>query len=295
VPRQPLVTVLMSVHNDLRYLPQAAESVLRQSLEDFEFLIFDDGSSDGSREYLAGLDDSRVRLVRNETNLGLTRSLNLGLDPARGKYIARMDADDVAMPQRLARQVEFLEANPDVGVVGSSRVLIDERGDFVADAPAVEDDLRIRWKCLLGNPFAHPAVMLRKDVLSRHRLRYDESFRTAQDYELWSRLLAVTRGHNLPEPLLHYRLRAGVSRTNKPEQLRNHDRIAHASIRNLVPGFEITREEVAQLRGRFGGFSVREPAMDPAEKWWVRRYAQLQEAFASRQRERREEELKNSN
>jgi glycosyltransferase involved in cell wall biosynthesis len=285
----------MSVHNDLRYLPQAAESVLRQSLEDFEFLIFDDGSSDGSREYLAGLDDSRVRLVRNETNLGLTRSLNLGLDPARGKYIARMDADDVAMPQRLARQVEFLEANPDVGVVGSSRVLIDERGDFVADAPAVEDDLRIRWKCLLGNPFAHPAVMLRKDVLSRHRLRYDESFRTAQDYELWSRLLAVTRGHNLPEPLLHYRLRAGVSRTNKPEQLRNHDRIAHASIRNLVPGFEITREEVAQLRGRFGGFSVREPAMDPAEKWWVRRYAQLQEAFASRQRERREEELKNSN
>jgi len=90
---------------------------------------------------------------------------------------------------------------------------------------------------------------------------------------------------------LHYRLRAGVSRTKKSDQLGNHDRIAHASIRNLVPGFEITREEVTQLRGRFGGFSVREPAMDPAEPRWVRRYAELLEAFASLARG----QLKNSN
>src|SRR5207244_7669862 len=172
-----------------------------------------------------------------------------------------MDGDDVALPGRLARQVDFLRARPEVGVVGSSRVLIDERGRFVADAPAEDDDLRIRWKCLLGNPFAHPTVMLRLDLLDPHGLRYDESFRTAQDYELWARLLTVTRGVNLRAPLLKYRLRNGVSRVHKAEQLRNHDRIAHAAIRRLVPGFSIVEEEVRQLRGRFGGHSVRDPGM----------------------------------
>src|SRR5204863_8008786 len=103
-------------------------------------------------------------------------------------------------------QVEFLHAHPEVGVLGSSRVLIDEQGGFIAIAPAAEDDLLVRWKCLLGNPFAHPTVMLRLDLLDRHGLRYDETFRTAQDYELWTRLLTVTRGANLPEPLLKYRL-----------------------------------------------------------------------------------------
>ena len=280
--RQPLVTVLMSVHNDRHYLPAAVDSILRQSLEDLELLTFDDGSTDGSGDYLASLNDPRVRLVRNGSNLGLTRSLNRGLDLAEGLYLARMDADDVAAPQRLARQVAFLDAHPHVGVVGSSRVLIDEAGAVVAHAAAAEDDPAIRWKCLLGNPFAHPSVMLRLDLLNAHRLRYDETYRTAQDYELWSRLLAVTKGHNLPEPLLYYRLRAGVSRTRKPEQLRNHDRIAYASIRRLVPGFEISFEEVTQLRGRFGGVSVREPAMDPAEPRWVQSYEQLRHAFDAR-------------
>jgi hypothetical protein len=275
------VTVLMSVHDDLRYLPQAVDSILRQSFEDFEFLILDDGSADGSGDYLNALTDPRVRLVRNETNLGLTCSLNRGLDVACGRYIARMDADDVAMPQRLARQVEFLEAHAEVGVVGSSRVLIDEAGDVVAEAPAAETDLRIRWKCLLGNPFAHPAVMIRRDVLERHALRYDETYRTAQDYELWTRLLAVAKGHNLPEPLIGYRLRAGISRTSKPEQLRNHDRIAHAAIARLVPGYRIPLEDVTQLRGRFGGFSVREPGMEPDDPQWVGRYLELLEAFGA--------------
>jgi glycosyltransferase involved in cell wall biosynthesis len=273
------VTVLMSVHNDLRYLPQAVESILRQSFGGFEFLILDDGSTDGSADYIASLADPRVRLVRNETNLGLTRSLNRGLDLARGAFVARMDADDVALPERLARQVEFLESHPDVGIVGSSRVLIDEAGETIANAPAAETDLRIRWKCLLGNPFAHPAVMIRRGVLDRHALRYDEAYRTAQDYELWTRLLAVTKGHNLPEPLIQYRLRAGISRTSKPEQLRNHDRIAHAAITRLVPAYPTSLADVTELRGRFGGFSVREPGMDPNDPVWVGRYLELLETF----------------
>jgi glycosyltransferase involved in cell wall biosynthesis len=281
VPGKPLVTVLMSVHDGRPYLAAAVESILRQSLDDFEFLITDDASADGSADDLAQLADPRVRLVRNPENLGLTRSLNNGLGMATGKYVARMDADDVAAPQRLARQAAFLDGHADVGVVGSSRVLINEAGEVVAHAPAVETDLRIRWKCLLGNPFAHPAVMLRREVLEAHGLRYDETFRTAQDYDLWSRLLAVTRGHNLPDALLSYRLRAGVSRVHRPEQLRNHDRIAHASIRRLVPRFEISAEEVTQLRGRFGGYSVREPGMDPKSARWLKKYLALLDAFVA--------------
>jgi len=271
----------MSVHNDRRYLPAAVESILRQSLEDLELLVIDDGSTDGSFELLRKSGDARVRPLRNETNLGLPRSLNRGIELATGHYLARIDADDVAMPQRLARQVEFLDAHKDVGIVGSSRVLIDEEGNvIVPHAPAAEDDLRIRWKCLLGNPFAHPTVMFRRALLDKYRLRYDECYRTAQDYELWSRLLKVTEGHNLPEALLQYRLRQGVSRTHKPEQLRNHDRIALASILRLVPGFEISQTEVTALRGRFGGFSVRDSSMDPDESRWVSLYLRLLDAFA---------------
>ena len=280
--RQPLVTVLMAVHNDLAYLPEAVDSILGQTLDDFEFLVLDDGSTDGSGEYLAGLNDPRVRLVRNGDNLGLTRSLNRGLDLAEGLFVARMDADDVALPHRLERQVAFLDAHPRVGIVGSSRVLIDPAGGFVAHAPAVEDDIGIRWKCLLGNPFAHPAVTFRLDLMDAHGLRYDETYLTAQDYELWSRLLGVTEGANLAEPLLRYRLRAGVSRTHKPDQLRNHDRIARASIGRLVPGFEVGEEEVTHLRGRFGGFSVREGGMDPRDPEWVVKYFYLLDAFEAR-------------
>jgi glycosyltransferase involved in cell wall biosynthesis len=271
----------MSVYNDRRFLAEAIDSILRQSLGDFEFVVIDDGSTDGSADYVEALADPRIRFERNGKNLGLTRSLNHGLGLARGRYLARMDADDVAMPDRLRRQADFLSAHPEVGIVGSSRVLIDEAGAVVAQAPAVVDDLRIRWKCLLGNPFAHPAVMLRLDLLDAHGLRYDERYRTTQDYDLWSRLLTVTRGHNLPEPLLRYRLRDGVSRSHKPEQLRNHDQVAHASIRRLLPRFDIAPDEVPELRGRFGGHSVREPGMEPTHPHWVKRYLELLEAFAA--------------
>jgi glycosyltransferase involved in cell wall biosynthesis len=271
----------MSVYNDGRFLPEAVESILAQTFKDYEFLVIDDGSSDGTAEYLRTLRDPRVRVLRNAVNFGLTRSLNRGLDAARGTFVARMDADDVSHSQRLARQVEYLCARPDVGVVGSARDLIDEAGRFVAHAPAAEDDVAVRWKCLLGNPFAHPAVMLRRDALDAHGLRYDERFRTAQDYELWTRLLTITRGANLPEPLLKYRLREGLSRVHKADQLRNHDEIALAAIRRLVPGFAITRQEVTELRGRFGGHSVREAGMDPADPQWQQKYQSLRAAFAA--------------
>ena len=279
VARLPLVTVLMPVRNGRQFLGEAAASILAQTFGDFEFLIIDDDSTDGAADDLAKLTDPRVRLHRNEQNLGITRSLNLGLDLARGTYIARMDADDVAEPHRLAAQVAFLERHPEVGVVGSWRTIIDEHGAIIATGHAPQSDEEIRWKCLLGNPLAHPTVMIRRAVLEQHGLRYDERFPAAEDYELWARLLAHTRGANIGEPLLRYRLRDGISRTNKAEQLATHDRIAHAAIRRLVPGMGVSLTDVRELRGRFGGHSVREPSTDPADPIWLERLAALRRAF----------------
>jgi hypothetical protein len=194
-----------------------------------------------------------------------------------------MDADDIAEPERLARQVTFLEANPQVGLLGTGRTLIDERGDRVAVVPAVTGRAAVLWKMLLGNAFAHASVVIRRDVLERHQLRYDERYKTAQDYDLWVRMLAHTHVDNLGEPILWYRLReSGISRTRKSDQLANHDRIAHAAIRTIVPEFEITAAQVRELRGRFGGVSVREPGMNPEDPVWTGRLAQLRAAFESR-------------
>jgi glycosyltransferase involved in cell wall biosynthesis len=273
----PSITVLLSTYNDAHFLPEAINSIFTQSFPDFELLIIDDGSTDGTADWLARLTDPRLRVLRNPSNRGLTFSLNRGLDAARGRYVARMDADDLAEPRRLAAQFAFMEANPDVGIVGSSRTLIDEAGRFIAEACSTEGDLAIRWKCLLGSPFAHPTVMLRRSVLERHGLRYREVPR-AEDFDLWPRLLAHTRGANLPQPLLQYRLRER-STHGKADQLAQHDRIALSAIRQLVPGFPITLQDVTQLRGRFGGFSVRDPGMDPADPQWVGAYRRLREAF----------------
>lgn len=282
---KPLVTVLMSVYNGARYLPEAVASILNQTFEDFEFVIVNDGSTDGTRFYLLSIPDPRVRIVQNPQNLGLAASLNRGLDRARGRFIARMDADDVAAPERLERQVAFLRRNPKVGVLGTGRLMIDPQGRALSLARPAVTNLAVRWKLLLGNPFAHPSVMVRRDLLDAHKLRYDETFRTAQDYELWTRLLPLTRGANLDEPLLYYRLREDrTSQTRRSEQLTHHDRLAARAIRQFAPGFEPSADTVFNLRGRFGGFSVREPTLDPADPVWIGRRLHLLDAFLAAHR-----------
>jgi glycosyltransferase involved in cell wall biosynthesis len=280
MPRRPAVSVLLPVYNDRAFVQEAVESILAQTFGDLELLIVDDASDDGSTDYLMSLRDPRVSVFRNDENLGITRTLNRGLGHAKGEYVARMDADDVSVPHRLEVQVKCLEENLDIGIVGSSRILIDEQGAFVAAALATPDDLATRWKCLLGNPFAHSTVVLRRRVLDAHSLRYDESFETAEDYELWSRLMPRTRGLNVSEPLLRYRLRdGGISRSRRAEQIETHDRIAYTTIRRLVPGFKIRPEGVVELRGRYGGASVREIDMDPRDPRWLQCYIDLLEAF----------------
>lgn len=258
------VTVLMSVFNGMAYLDEAVAGILGQTLTDFEFLIVDDGSSDGSWDRLqawAGR-DARVRLIRNQTNLGLIRALNRGLDAARAPLIARQDADDVSLPHRLAAQVEFLDRHPQVAVVGSGVSLIDERGRFLGPNPKPLDDQGIRAMMLVRTAFVHGTVMMRRGVIERLGLRYDRAMLHAEDYDFFSRLLLANQGANLAEPLLRYRIHQesiGSKYTDIQEEVA--DGIARANFARLGIEELFTAEEIALLRHGAG----RRQALDPAQ------------------------------
>jgi len=214
----PRVTVLMSVHNGGRWLRAAIESVLAQSWRDFEFLILDDASTDDSVAQIEALADTRIRLIRLPENIGLTRSLNVGLREARGEFVARQDADDLSSPERLAAQVAFLERHPDVPLAGTQARLIDAEGRSrgVRDLPCEADS--IRWLSLLDNPIIHTSAMFRAAVIRDEFGGYDESFSCCQDYDLWARVLLRHPAQNLSERLVSVREHGGsISATRSDE------------------------------------------------------------------------------
>lgn len=265
------VTVVMPVLNGEAHVAEAVASILRQTLRDFELLVIDDGSSDQSAAVVEGFRDPRVRVLRNPTNLGVIASLNRGLDAAESEYVARMDADDVSLPERLERQVAFLEAHRDVGVLGT-RIRFFGQSDGVWDVPA--DHASIRCHLLFGNALAHPTVMLRAAVLRRHGLRYDARQIHVEDYDLWVRCAEHTRLENLPEPLLRYRVHAAnISIVHTDAQTAAADLVR---ARQLVAlGIEPTREEAA-LHGSIGSQRFRPGAayLAAVERWLIRLEAQ---------------------
>jgi len=200
----PKISVLMAVHNGGPHLEEALKSIFRQTYQNYEFLIIDDASTDETPQILNNLDDFRVRIITNPKNLGLTKSLNLGLREARGKYIARMDADDLSLPHRLERQLEFLEKNPVHVLVGSSYYHIDESGGIKSLIRMLTDDCDLRTGLLQQNWFGHGSVMMRKDAVIQAG-GYDERFTYSQDYDLWLRLADSHRLANLAEPLYCWR------------------------------------------------------------------------------------------
>lgn len=181
------VTVLMSVHNGEKYLREAIESILNQTFKDFEFIIVNDGSADSSKEIIFSYDDPRIVYVENETNIGLTKSLNKGLKLAKGEYIARMDADDISLPERLEKQTNFLNKNQDIALVGSLSQTIDTQGNTLNNNQESLFKEKIYYNLYFGNVFPHSSVMFRKTAVESVG-GYDENFRQAQDLDLWSRL-----------------------------------------------------------------------------------------------------------
>ena len=190
----------MSAWNGMPYVNAAIGSILSQTFCDFELIVIDDGSTDGTGEALAAYQDSRLRLYRRRQNAGLTKRLNEAIRLARGRYIARMDTDDVSSPERFERQVAFLDSHPNVALVGSfcrSVALSGRIEKWVYPT----DDAHIRATLLRRNPFVHSSVVMRRTALDAVGL-YNESLRYVQDYDLWGRIAANFQVANIPEFLI---------------------------------------------------------------------------------------------
>jgi glycosyltransferase involved in cell wall biosynthesis len=216
----PTISVLMSVYNGERYLAAAMDSILSQTFRDFELIVIDDGSKDSSPAILQDYAkrDARVKLTLRD-NKGLTATLNEAFAQSRGRYLARMDCDDVALPDRFARQVQLLEADPDVVCTGGYFQLIDGAGRLLTTLQPPTDNDAIQAKLLAGhNAICHPCAMIRRQAMETVG-GYDERFKTSQDLDLWLRLGEVGKLANVPAPVLKFRLHeSSVSETKRQQQ-----------------------------------------------------------------------------
>ncbi|WP_440956349.1 glycosyltransferase family 2 protein [Methanosarcina sp. Mfa9] len=198
------ISIIMSVYNGENYLDESIQSILTQTFRDFEFIIINDCSTDNSlhiiEEYLEK--DDRIFLINNKVNLGLTKSLNLGIKRAKGKYIARIDADDIALLERLKIQYDYLEKNRDVFLVGSGAYYVDENGKIITTSKPLTKTMDIEKKLSILNCLHHPTIMFRHEGFM-----YREKFVYAQDYDFYLRLLSSKKNmSNISEPLINYRI-----------------------------------------------------------------------------------------
>ncbi len=220
----PAVSVLMSVHDGAPLVAEAVASVLGQTDGDLELIVVDDGSTDATPTLLAAVVDPRLR-VHRQARTGLTRALNHALGLARGDLVARLDADDVALPERLTRQRAFLAAHPDVGLLGTAAREVDPAGGVERIVRPPADDAALRRALIRANPFVHSSMMVRRALLVGAG-GYDERLAVAQDYELWMRLAGLTRLANLEDVLVVRRLGEGrVSVEREEDRLRTEARV----------------------------------------------------------------------
>jgi glycosyltransferase involved in cell wall biosynthesis len=200
--KHPRITVLMPVYNCELFIKEAVDSILNQTFDNFEFLIIDDASTDKTVDIINTYTDTRIQLIEKPVNSGITNSLNFGLKIAKGEYIARMDGDDISLSKRFAKQVAFLDANPDVVLCGTNFSIIGR--EKVINLPKTNEDIKIAL--LKGNCIAHPSVMMRNSALEKFNVCYDSKTEPAEDYDLWVRLINKGKLVNLEEILLQYRV-----------------------------------------------------------------------------------------
>ncbi|WP_310829042.1 glycosyltransferase family 2 protein [Paenibacillus pedocola] len=244
------ISVLMPVYNMAPYIEEAICSILTQTYSDFELLILDDGSTDGTLDIIRKFDDKRIRVIAHTVNQGLIATLNQGIDLCTGEYIARMDGDDIALPHRLERQVNFMDDHQDCGVCGSQVYLLGR--DAITAKPLNHEAIRC-WQ-LFHCTMVHPTVMIRKSVLEDHDIRYLNYFH-AEDYEIWNRLSAITQLVNLPEVLLMYRQHSNqITNIHQEIQVVQSERIRRDQLLRL--GIDATAEEY-QTHLDFCNFRIR--------------------------------------
>ncbi len=238
---EPLISVCIPVYNREMYIADAIDSVLKQSYQNFEIIIVDDGSTDQTFSILRKIKDARIRIYQNGENKGVVYSRNLCLNTAHGKYIATLDSDDLWMPDKLQKQVEFLESQPNYGVCGTWGLRRKPgQPDDIWSMASTDAEIRtcMLWRC----PIIHSSMMIRRTVLQDHNIWYDEAYANSEDYELIRRMLSFTNIHCFDEPLVVYHLHDNqISSLKKDIQLKNAERIVENYLLNF--GISLTDEE----------------------------------------------------
>jgi glycosyltransferase involved in cell wall biosynthesis len=231
----PFITIFTPNYNKSKFLPETIESVLNQTYTNFEYIIVDDCSTDNSWEIIQSYvtKDNRIKAYRNELNCAIVETRNRGLNRSSddAKYFAIIDSDDVASPDRIQYQVEFLEENPEYGLVGSDSIIIDENSQKIGYRTYPHTDAEIRKKIVRFNPFTQSSITIRKEVV-REIGPYDEQWKVCQDYDYWLRVGKDWKLRNLEDPLIKYRLSSSqVKITHLKETVQNTYRIQKKAIK----------------------------------------------------------------
>lgn len=235
------ISVVMPAYNAEKYIKQAIESILNQTYKDFEFIIINDGSTDDTKHIILSYHDDRIVYLENKENSGIVVTLNKGLDYATGKYIARMDADDIAVNNRFEKQVKYLDENKNIGVLGTGictfgKNIKEQKRVFTTNVEQLKAEL------IFNSCIAHPTVMIRRDVLQKYNLRYDSEFAGAEDYYLWWNIAKVSKIMTLPDVLLKYRIHETQITKKKDEQYyKKMNRLMEIRFKDI--GYAGTKEE----------------------------------------------------
>ncbi len=249
----PLVSVVLPLYNSSKFILDSVNSILNQTYTNFELIIIDDCSTDDSYDIVNRINDNRIKLIKNQTNLGLNKTLNYGISLARGKYIARMDHDDISLPQRFEIQVNFLEKNNDYILIGCNCDTINNYGDIIRKADISSfDDAYLKSILFFACPFVHPSIMIRKSVLDNYSIAYNEEIKQAEDYVLYCSIAKYGKFYSTPEVLFHYRehdsINRGTSLANKTNIIKG--RIVTWTI--ILNQFKLqSSDQVMQLHDKF--------------------------------------------
>lgn len=246
----------MPVYNAEKYLAEAIDSIIQQTYKDWELIIINDGSTDSSEDIIKSYNDQRIHYFENSVNLGVIKTLNKGIDLCSGKYIARMDADDISHSKRLEEQVLFLESHPDYVMCGTNGIIIDKEYKEMRSFRSIPFDEGIRIKLLFSNPFTHPSVMIRTQILRVEK--YSEEWKHVEDLELWTRIVEKGKVANLKQQYLTYRWHGdNISEKQSDTQVKQKAEIARRQLSKL--GVEASDEELRYHFFTFNPESLNKP------------------------------------
>lgn len=231
------VTVLMPVYNGEKYLKEAIDSILNQTFTDFDYLIINDGSTDSTDSIISGYSDSRIKYIKNEENIGLIKTLNIGFAMIESEYIVRMDADDISFPKRLEKQVNYMINHPDIAVLGTAAIHF-RNDSILKKTKTITRPDRIRSRLLFSCSLIHPSVIIRNSIIKENQYCYNEEFNAVEDFGLWQKISFNHDISNTKETLIYYRI--------------NHEGVSSQAEKNIARRDESHKRVYAQAFDYFG-------------------------------------------